>query len=157
LSGFEHRLAGAGFIFQTAIKSKNLLVALNVYSEANNFTGYKKPEPAKIASLVTCYIRRSKPDFNDKLKLNKLLFFTDFTHYKNYGSSVSGLSYRAIKYGPVPANYDNIYVYLENGQLIESKFLRLSNGGYCRIEPSGEGVERIGGQQVVDRLPGLCV
>lgn len=117
------------YLIQTAIKSKNLLVALNVYSEANNFTGYKKPEPAKIAGLITYYIQRSKPDFNDKLKLNKQLFFTDFTHYKNYGSSISGLSYRAIKYGPVPANYDNIYAYLENEQIIGSQFLRLSNGG----------------------------
>lgn len=99
------------------------------HSHPEQFTGYRKPEPAKIANLVTYYIQHSKPDFNDKLKLNKQLFFTDFTHYKNHGTSISGLSYRAIKYGPVPANYDNIYTYLENEQLVNSQFLKLPNGG----------------------------
>jgi len=102
---------------------------LNVYNQPNNFTGYKKPLPTKIANLVTYFIQRSKPDFNDKLKLNKQLFFADFTHYKNYGTSITGLSYRAIKYGPVPANYDNIFACLENEHLISSQFLKLSNGG----------------------------
>jgi uncharacterized phage-associated protein len=51
-----------------------------------------------------------------------------FYHYKNYGASISGLSYRAIQYGPVPANYDNIYAYLENEQIIRSEWVRLSNG-----------------------------
>jgi len=44
---------------------------------------------------------------------NEQLFVADFTHYyKNYGATITGLSYRAIKYGPVPANYDNIYLCL---------------------------------------------
>jgi putative zinc finger/helix-turn-helix YgiT family protein len=122
----EERIA---CLLRTAEKDKNLFTRLNVYSEPNNFTGYKKPEPAKIANLVAYFIRHSKPDFNDKLKLNKQLFFTDFAHYKNYGMSISGLSYRAINYGPVPANYDNIYAYLEGEQLIGSQFLKLPNGG----------------------------
>jgi putative zinc finger/helix-turn-helix YgiT family protein len=128
-SAFKKARERVIYLIQTADKNKNLCTTLNVYSEANNFTGYRKPEPAKIANLVTYYIQHSKPDFNDKLKLNKQLFFTDFTHYKNYGTSISGLSYRSIKYGPVPANYDNIYAYLENEQLISSQFLKMPNGG----------------------------
>jgi putative zinc finger/helix-turn-helix YgiT family protein len=102
--------------------------SLNIYKEANNFTGYKRPNEQKIAGLVAIFIQKCKQEFNDKLKLNKLLFYTDFCHYKNYGSSISGLSYRAIQYGPVPANYDNIYSYLENEQTISSEWIRLSNG-----------------------------
>lgn len=117
------------YLVHTEDENKNLCAILNVYNQPNNFTGYKKPVPTKIANLVTYFIQHSKPDFNDKLKLNKQLFFADFTHYKNYGASITGLSYRAIKYGPVPANYDNIYAYLENEQLISSQFLKLSNGG----------------------------
>jgi putative zinc finger/helix-turn-helix YgiT family protein len=128
-NGFNKAKERVAFLVRTAGENKNLYTMLNVYSEANNFTGYKKLEPTKIANLVTYYIQHSKPDFNDKLKLNKQLFFTDFTHYKNYGMSISGLSYRAIKYGPVPSNYDNIYAYLENEQLISSQFLKLPNGG----------------------------
>ncbi len=117
------------FLIQNADENKDLCSTLNVYNEPNNYTGYKKPIAAKIANLVAYFIQHSKPDFNDKLKINKQLFFTDFSHYKNYGSSISGLSYRAIQYGPVPANYDNIYAYLENEQIISSQFLKLLNGG----------------------------
>ena len=117
------------YLIHTEDENKNLCANLNVYNQPNNFTGYKKPVPTKIANLVTYFIQNSKPDFNDKLKLNKQLFFADFTHYKNHGASITGLSYRAIKYGPVPANYDNIYAYLENEQLISSQFLKQSNGG----------------------------
>ena len=117
------------YLMQTEVENKLLCANLNVYNQPNNFTGYKKTMATKIAGLVTYFIQHSKPDFNDKLKINKLLFFADFTHYKNYGASISGLSYRAIKYGPVPSNYDNIYAYLENEQLISSQFLKMSNGG----------------------------
>lgn len=121
------------YLIQSADESKDICSILNVYNVPNNYTGFRKPEPAKIANLVTYYIQHSKPDFNDKLKLNKQLFFTDFTHYKNHGTSICGLSYRAIKYGPVPSNYDNIYAYLENEQLISSQFLKLPNGGAREI------------------------
>jgi putative zinc finger/helix-turn-helix YgiT family protein len=117
------------YLMQTADKNKDISLILNVYNKPNNYTGYRTPIPTKIANLVTYYIQHSKPDFNDKLKLNKQLFFTDFIHYKKHGTSVSGLSYRAIKYGPVPANYDNIYAFLENEQLISSQFSKLPNGG----------------------------
>jgi uncharacterized phage-associated protein len=117
------------FLAQNPDETQSICSILNVYNEPNNYTGYKKPLPVKIANLVTYYIQHSKPDFNDKLKLNKQLFFSDFTHYKNHGTSITGLSYRAIKYGPVPAFYDNIYTYLENEQLISSQFLKLPNGG----------------------------
>lgn len=102
--------------------------SLNIYNKPNNYTGYKLPSADRIASLIANFIQKCKPEFNDKLKLNKLLFFTDFCHYKNYGQSVSGLSYRAIQYGPVPSNYDNIYTFLENEQIIASDWIRLPNG-----------------------------
>ena len=117
------------YLIHTEDENKNLCANLNVYNLPNNFTGYKKPVATKIANLVTYFIQNSKPEFNDKLKLNKQLFFADFTHYKNHGASITGLSYRAIKYGPVPANYDNIYAYLETEQLISSQFSKLPNGG----------------------------
>lgn len=110
-------------------RNQHLCARLNFYNEANNFTGYRKPDPAKISSVLTYYLQNSTIEFNDKLKLNKLLFFTDFTHYKNYGNSICGLSYRAVKYGPVPTNYDNIYAYLESEQLINTQFLKLPSGG----------------------------
>lgn len=116
-------------LIKTANATNEMYSRLNVFNKANNYTGYKKLVPGKFANLITHFIQHSNPDFNDKLKLNKLLFFTDFIHYKNFGTSISGLSYRAIQYGPVPANYDNIYAYLESENIVSTQFLKLANGG----------------------------
>jgi len=37
-----------------------------------------------------------------KTKLFKLLYFLDFIHFKKYGFSVTGYTYMAMPYGPVP-------------------------------------------------------
>lgn len=42
-------------------------------------------------------------------KMNKLLFYIDFTSYRKCGMSITGLSYRALPYGPVPERWDRIY------------------------------------------------
>jgi len=42
-------------------------------------------------------------------KMNKLLFYSDFLSYRENGYSLSGLSYYALPYGPVPENWDKIY------------------------------------------------
>ncbi|MBR4437964.1 MAG: DUF4065 domain-containing protein [Bacteroidales bacterium] len=42
-------------------------------------------------------------------KMNKILFYIDFLSYKKYGSAITGLSYRAIDYGPVPERWERVY------------------------------------------------
>ena len=42
-------------------------------------------------------------------KMNKLLFYIDFMSYRERGMAISGLSYRAIDYGPVPERWDRVY------------------------------------------------
>lgn len=42
-------------------------------------------------------------------KMNKLLFYTDFMSYRERGIAMSGLSYRAIDFGPVPERWDRVY------------------------------------------------
>jgi len=109
-------------------QKESIYQLLNSHTNPGQFTGFKKINPKKISALVTYFIQHAKQAFNDKLKLNKLLFFSDFRHFKSQGVSISGLSYRAIQYGPVPSQYDNIYRYLENEQIISAKFLRMPNG-----------------------------
>ena len=122
-------------------ENKIFYATLNLYSQPNNFTGYKITSSTRIANIISYFIQNSKPEFNDKLKINKQLFFADFTHYRNYGVSITGLSYRAIEYGPMPANYDNIYAYLENEQFISSQFSKLSNGGAGELFVSNTNVD----------------
>ena len=37
------------------------------------------------------------------------IFYIDFLSYREYGSAMTGLTYRAIDYGPVPEKWDKIY------------------------------------------------
>ncbi len=42
-------------------------------------------------------------------KMNKLLFYSDFVAYRRYGMAITGLTYKALEYGPVPERWDRIY------------------------------------------------
>lgn len=42
-------------------------------------------------------------------KMNKLLFYIDFVSYREQGTAMTGLAYKAISYGPVPDRWDRIY------------------------------------------------
>ena len=42
-------------------------------------------------------------------KMNKLLFYIDFFAYRENGMAISGLSYKAIDFGPVPDRWDVVY------------------------------------------------
>ena len=41
-------------------------------------------------------------------KMNKILFYIDFTSYRDLGMAISGLQYRAIDYGPVPEHFARV-------------------------------------------------
>lgn len=69
--------------------------------------GYGARDPQRVMSMVRWLV--SKHDGITPTKLNKLMFYCDFHHYRKTGRSISGLPYRAIQYGPVPEHYDTIY------------------------------------------------
>ncbi|MFT3703084.1 MAG: DUF4065 domain-containing protein [Agriterribacter sp.] len=68
--------------------------------------GYKVPSIEKINNMVLFFADKMKPF---KTKLNKLLFYADFLHFKKTCFSISGLTYQAIQKGPVPKNYDWLF------------------------------------------------
>ncbi len=53
-----------------------------------------------------------------KTKLNKLLFYLDFKHYKEYALSITGARYVHLTYGPVPDHYEYYYATLLNDKSI---------------------------------------
>lgn len=109
-------------------KDDLVLYYINKYQRPNEFTGYAIPDVKKVANLLLYLISSCNPDYNDKLKLNKLLFYSDYFHYQQTGKSITGLAYRAIPYGPVPVNYDYLFAYLTNDQkLIEPAFAESLN------------------------------
>lgn len=123
-NGYEKISKKVEYLILQKNNSKPFYTKLNLYCVSNSLTGYKRTNKEKIGNLLVSFIRECKDEFNDRLKLNKLLFYTDFLSYKMLGLSMTGLTYRAIDYGPVPTCYDNIYNYFENEGLISSKWIK---------------------------------
>lgn len=71
------------------------------------YNGFGSLSPQKLSEMVKYFVSKEREVF--PTKLNKQLFYADFSHYRSYGISISGLRYKAIKYGPVPFHYDTIY------------------------------------------------
>ena len=80
-------------------------------SEPNVYNGFGERNPKKVAEMVRWFVE--KCGVVCPTKLNKLMFYADFQHYRQTGRSISGLRYRAIQYGPVPEHYDTLYDNIE--------------------------------------------
>ncbi|HWK05879.1 MAG TPA: type II toxin-antitoxin system antitoxin SocA domain-containing protein [Puia sp.] len=77
----------------------------------NIYTGYRVPNLKRIGSMIQFFAQRNTPFTT---ALNKLMFYADFCHFKEFGHSISGISYKALPKGPVPENYGGIYNYAVN-------------------------------------------
>ena len=69
--------------------------------------GYAQMSYSRVKNIILFFIERFDGVFTTKM--NKLLFYTDFASYKRNGMAMSGLSYKAIQYGPVPQAYSAVY------------------------------------------------
>ncbi len=73
---------------------------------SDEFTGNKSFDQSKLFDLIL-FLCRGNGVF--KTKLNKLLFYADFAHFKKHGISITGIRYVRLSYGPVPENYGLFY------------------------------------------------
>lgn len=71
------------------------------------YSGYRARSSEKITAVGQLLISRIGPVF--VTKMNKLMFYADFIHYKRHGYGITGLSYRAMQYGPVPESWGMVY------------------------------------------------
>lgn len=69
--------------------------------------GYGVTSVDKLKSVILCILDQCDEVFCTKM--NKMLFYIDFLSYRKYGRSVTGLTYKALPYGPVPERWDRIY------------------------------------------------
>ena len=100
-------------ICQAPVQTKHATSLSLFYNELKRsiYNGFGLFNVEKLAQMVKFFIHHERAVF--PTKLNKEMFYADFYHYKQYGVSISGLSYRAIKYGPVPVHYDTIYDHID--------------------------------------------
>jgi putative zinc finger/helix-turn-helix YgiT family protein len=79
--------------------------------EADEFSGYRKLDMSKLYSAILFFCKEGVT----KTKLNKLLFYADFKHFREYTFSITGAKYAHIPFGPAPDNYE-IYIGSLNSQ-----------------------------------------
>ena len=91
-------------------------------------SGYRKPNSDKAGQVINYF--SDKIDLLYKTKLNKLLFYADFLHYQWTGYSITGNTYRAIKMGPVPTEFEKLYEKLADENVISREFKAFNNGHY---------------------------
>lgn len=92
----------------------------------SRFTGFGRPDFEKFAEMIIYFCTRQRPW---KTKLNKLLFYADFTFFKEYGVSISGSEYYAIDMGPVPDNFNSIFEHLTKIDLLKVHNKTFPDGG----------------------------
>ena len=78
--------------------------------------GFKSFEYEKVCAM-TAYFANKCEDLL-KVKLLKLLNYSDMIFYQRYGTSMSGMKYVHLPYGPVPQNYDILFGMMEADQVI---------------------------------------
>lgn len=78
----------------------SILVNFGNY-EPNELSGYKRFNLEKLYNAILFFCRKEV----FLTKLNKLLFYADFKHFKEYTLSITGVRYAHIPFGPAPDNY----------------------------------------------------
>lgn len=97
----------------------------------NSYNGYRRLSLPKVSQVIAYFEQHIGHLY--KTKLNKLLFYTDFTAYQCYGYSITGLQYRAIQYGPVPAEYERLYLRLQDDGNIVAEERNGKNDQYVEV------------------------
>lgn len=69
--------------------------------------GYAPLSLNRLKNLMLYVLENSKEVWCTKM--NKLLFYIDFLAYRENGMAISGLSYKAIDFGPVPERWNVVY------------------------------------------------
>jgi hypothetical protein len=67
------------------------------------------PSDTKLKELILYVAKRSFDDpFYGAVKLNKILFFSDFLAFKKLGKAITGHPYRKLDFGPAPVRLQEI-------------------------------------------------
>ena len=75
--------------------------------QPSEYTGFRSLSTDKVANVVRLIISTIGSTF--VTKMNKLLFYVDFIHYKNHGYGITGITYKALPFGPVPEYWGTLY------------------------------------------------
>jgi putative zinc finger/helix-turn-helix YgiT family protein len=81
--------------------------------EPDKYSGYKSLDIQKLFNSMVFFCKdKSIP----KTKLNKLMFYADFKHFKDYSISITGTQYAHLPYGPAPHHYEHYVAALHDDE-----------------------------------------
>lgn len=69
----------------------------------SELSGYKKLDLVRLNEAILFFASQPRMFVT---KLAKMLFYSDFLHFKEFTTSITGLQYAHLPYGPVPDKYD---------------------------------------------------
>ncbi len=104
-SKLENRIAS----FVQEDEKKNFQISFERYVSHQHVdltSGFKEYDLEKFKNMILYLVNRLGSVL--KTKLNKLLWYCDFLHYKETSVSITGTQYVRLPYGPVPDKYDFI-------------------------------------------------
>ncbi|MBI4404991.1 MAG: SocA family protein [Deltaproteobacteria bacterium] len=80
----------------------------------------------KLANLILYLAGHSKISDLGLTKLYKLVFFSDVTHLRSHGSSITGSEYIKYPFGPVPSRGEKVLKKLAKDEAVEVKSTSLN-------------------------------
>ncbi|OME83089.1 hypothetical protein BK120_14905 [Paenibacillus sp. FSL A5-0031] len=80
-----------------------------------SLSGYIEFDFDKLVNMILYFARNGV----DRSKLMKLLWFSDFYHFRNQTVSISGIVYHRLKYGPAPKDHDILLAHLQHMDIIK--------------------------------------
>lgn len=106
--------------------------------EASELSGYRHLNVSRVLKAILFFCKGG--DF--KTKVNKLLFYADFSHFKKNTASITGACYAHATHGPVPDNY-------------ELYFAHLIGNGSLKVEEVSCGTDHIAEKLITVNMPDL--
>jgi putative zinc finger/helix-turn-helix YgiT family protein len=80
-------------------------------------SGFREYDLEKYKNMILYLVKRLNSVL--KVKLNKLLWYCDFLHFKETSVSITGTQYFRLPLGPVPNNYDLITDIMQRERLLD--------------------------------------
>lgn len=96
------------------------------HNKCSRYSGYSMPNFEKLREMILFFVSE---DGCWKTKLNKMLFYADFGHYKYHNRSISGALYCPINNGPVPDNFNTLFEAFVNDGVLDVNYQTFSDGG----------------------------
>ena len=106
-------------------------------SQPDITTGFKAFDIEKTKNVIMFFAQHLRPF---KTKLNKLLFYTDFIHFRKHSQSITGLKYAAIPFGPVPEKYDVLFGLMAEQDYFDIQYQMSNYGEVEQILPNPDNV-----------------